>query len=742
MPVSNTDNSWSYTGNGVTVLFGYHGLIFAETDLKVYLQEISSGDLGDPLALGVDYTVSGVGVSAGGNVDLTAHGAPSALYRVVILREVPADQLAQLQDDGPFPAADTTRMVDKATVLVQQEKAAGARSLRLHPADQFTSLVLPLAAHRAGLQLGFDDNGDLQLSLPGTPGLGSVGAPELAADAVTAPAITSNGVAQQAILTRLGMNWVSLVKQGGAVGDGVDTTNAAAINAALSYALANALPTIMVDAAPNTRLYKMSVSPNALTSNVSLVGPNKEIAVFETAFDPPNATDPIFDMSEGGGAQGICARYGAGRNKGRMFYVRPAATGGFQIFRGNMLTYAGSAPTDVDYFFYANGEDAVSGIRDLAFSDNYLFGPALFKDIVNLGGTCNYMHDVRLEDTANVNLSTLAVREVDIVNTFAFLFEAGYTFGPVTIDNLSSGIYRTGAALDRTNFTNSSSFAAIETPLYRDYRNAEVKTGLLQVTQLGGAFDSTPGDGSNGLYAQVPFGTGKSSLASYSSGGSTELLLGSNDGGGAIRHGISISPTQQTVFGDADNAEAYRTLINANTAQHLFTARNSDGSRANVGILQNNNDTSPPRLRLIKGKGVGTAHGAVASGQVLGEIQAMGDDGSTHVAGGSLRWVVSQTPGAGDMPTDLVAQLVPDGSATLAEVWRMTQAGAMEMGGSGNTVISGSRHHRLRSYTVGTAPSAANAGELAWFSNESGGATGAQADGTNWRRFADRNIIS
>jgi hypothetical protein len=48
----------------------------------------------------------------------------------------------------------------------------------------------------------------------------------------------------------------------------------------------------------------------------------------------------------------------------------------------------------------------------------------------------------------------------------------------------------------------------------------------------------------------------------------------------------------------------------------------------------------------------------------------------------------------------------------------------------------------LKSYTVGTVPSAATAGQLIYVSNETGGATPAFSDGTNWRRVADRAIIS
>jgi hypothetical protein len=46
------------------------------------------------------------------------------------------------------------------------------------------------------------------------------------------------------------------------------------------------------------------------------------------------------------------------------------------------------------------------------------------------------------------------------------------------------------------------------------------------------------------------------------------------------------------------------------------------------------------------------------------------------------------------------------------------------------------------SYTVGSVPSASPAAQVAYVSNESGGAVLAFSDGTNWRRVTDRAIIS
>ena len=46
------------------------------------------------------------------------------------------------------------------------------------------------------------------------------------------------------------------------------------------------------------------------------------------------------------------------------------------------------------------------------------------------------------------------------------------------------------------------------------------------------------------------------------------------------------------------------------------------------------------------------------------------------------------------------------------------------------------------SYTVATVPSATQPGQMIYVTNETGGATMAFSDGTNWRRIQDRAVIS
>jgi hypothetical protein len=159
MTISSTTNRWAYAGNGVTVLFAYTNKIFAKSDLLVYRETIADGAL-TLLTLNTHYDVTGVGVAGGGNVDLTALGAPSGDYRVIIVRQVPLTQETDLEDDGPFPADTTEQALDKLTVLAQQIDDTIGRSLRQPDNDTTAIARLPRAAERASMYLAFDGDGN------------------------------------------------------------------------------------------------------------------------------------------------------------------------------------------------------------------------------------------------------------------------------------------------------------------------------------------------------------------------------------------------------------------------------------------------------------------------------------------------------------------------------------------------------------------------------------------------------
>jgi hypothetical protein len=150
MTITNTASRWAYPGNGVTTAFAYTNLIFAASDLKVYL---------DGVLQTTGYTVSNVGVLTGGNVTFSIPPANHA--SVVIVRDVPATQDIDYLGNDTFPAATHEKGLDKLTILAQQLAARLPRTLQLADGDPAMSIGgIPAVAERASKYLAFDAEGN------------------------------------------------------------------------------------------------------------------------------------------------------------------------------------------------------------------------------------------------------------------------------------------------------------------------------------------------------------------------------------------------------------------------------------------------------------------------------------------------------------------------------------------------------------------------------------------------------
>ena len=99
------------TGNGVTTVFPYGFKIISEADIEVTVDGVVK-------TLNVDYTVSGVGNEAGGNVTMTA--APANLSSVVRRRNMALVRTTDYQDQGEMPAATLDIDFDAAVLMIQQ----------------------------------------------------------------------------------------------------------------------------------------------------------------------------------------------------------------------------------------------------------------------------------------------------------------------------------------------------------------------------------------------------------------------------------------------------------------------------------------------------------------------------------------------------------------------------------------------------------------------------------------------
>lgn len=137
-----------YTADGAQTVFPYPFPIFEAADLEVYL---------DAVAQSSGFTVSGVGISAGGSVLFAS--APAAGALVTLRRNIAIARTSDFQEGGALRAKVLNDELDRLTASLQQVATALGRSLVLSPVDPADGLVLPSLAERAGALLGFDASG-------------------------------------------------------------------------------------------------------------------------------------------------------------------------------------------------------------------------------------------------------------------------------------------------------------------------------------------------------------------------------------------------------------------------------------------------------------------------------------------------------------------------------------------------------------------------------------------------------
>lgn len=114
------------------------------------------------LALGTDYTVSGVGATSG-TVTLVAPLPVGQTLTVV--RNVSATQEADYVPGDAFPAESHEQALDKLTMITQQQQEQLGRAVIFPTTDESVS-ELPTADQRSLRVLGFDTNGDLTTYAP------------------------------------------------------------------------------------------------------------------------------------------------------------------------------------------------------------------------------------------------------------------------------------------------------------------------------------------------------------------------------------------------------------------------------------------------------------------------------------------------------------------------------------------------------------------------------------------------
>ncbi len=155
MTVSSTTLKNSYTASSSQTTFAYAFKIFADGDLKVYVN-------GTLKTLTTHYTVTNAGVTAGGNV-VFGTGLTSG-DKVIIQRDLALTQSTDYVENDPFPADSHETALDRLTFIVQQlNDGVESRSFKFAKTvtDAGTIEINLDSSDRSSKILAFDSTGGL-----------------------------------------------------------------------------------------------------------------------------------------------------------------------------------------------------------------------------------------------------------------------------------------------------------------------------------------------------------------------------------------------------------------------------------------------------------------------------------------------------------------------------------------------------------------------------------------------------
>ena len=148
MPVTTTNLTANFTGDGTTTLFPFTFFLQLTTDLEVFLAGVlqSSGA----------YTVSINANNVGGTVSFVT--APASGVAIFFERVVPVTQTTNLTNEGEIPSVTLVGMIDRLTTIDQQISLTTSLALQI-PASQAGIVNLTLPVPVAGNFLQWNPTG-------------------------------------------------------------------------------------------------------------------------------------------------------------------------------------------------------------------------------------------------------------------------------------------------------------------------------------------------------------------------------------------------------------------------------------------------------------------------------------------------------------------------------------------------------------------------------------------------------
>lgn len=153
MTISAETSQARYTGNATTTIFPYAFKILDAAHIEAIIADANDENQAT-LVLDTDFSVSGVGEDAGGNVTYPISGTPlPAGWTITISRVVPLKQLTDLQNQGGFFPETHEDALDYARMVDQQQQEQLDRAVKVSKTSGLTGDDL-MASIQATLDAG------------------------------------------------------------------------------------------------------------------------------------------------------------------------------------------------------------------------------------------------------------------------------------------------------------------------------------------------------------------------------------------------------------------------------------------------------------------------------------------------------------------------------------------------------------------------------------------------------------
>lgn len=168
MALSTTSRQTWHTGDDATTVYAYAYYIAVKTELEVVTRVIATG-VEATLVVDTDYTVSGVGTAAGGNVTLTTALASTKV--MTIRGKLPLTQTTDIRNQGTYYPYLHENAFDRAAQRDQQLQHEINRCIKWPVSYDVADIDAELPVPVASTAIGFNADGTALTTISSLSGI-------------------------------------------------------------------------------------------------------------------------------------------------------------------------------------------------------------------------------------------------------------------------------------------------------------------------------------------------------------------------------------------------------------------------------------------------------------------------------------------------------------------------------------------------------------------------------------------